>query len=157
RRAFEAGRIDLTRAEAVAGLIGARSERALRSAQSLHAGTLEKEIRAVRGKLVTRLAELGGAIDFPDDATDAQAEAETARELLALEERLGRLARSYRKVVHEGAEVVLVGRVNAGKSSLLNALVGEERALVDASAGTTRDLVEAEADLGGLKVRLVDT
>jgi tRNA modification GTPase len=157
RRAFEAGRIDLTRAEAVAQLIGARSERALRAAQSLHHGELERAIRSARGTLVAMLAEIEGAIDFPDEAADAEPEAQTAGKLEELRERVARLAASYRKVVHEGAEVVLVGRVNAGKSSLLNALLGEERALVDAEAGTTRDLVEAELDVGGVKVRLVDT
>src|SRR6185295_4044237 len=77
RRAFEGGRIDLTRAEAVAQLIGARSERALQAAQSLHGGALETEIRSVRSKLVSMLAELEGAIDFPEDARDAQPEVET--------------------------------------------------------------------------------
>jgi tRNA modification GTPase len=157
RRAFEAGRIDLTRAEAVAQLIGARSDRALRAAQSLHEGALEKAIRGARGRLVPLLAELEGAIDFPDEAGDAQPEEATARSLDELRAELSRLAASYRKVVHEGAEVVLLGRVNAGKSSLLNALAGEERALVSGEPGTTRDLVEAEVDLGGLRVRVVDT
>jgi tRNA modification GTPase len=157
RRAFEGGRIDLTRAEAVAQLIGARSQRALSAAQSLHAGALEAEIRSARGKLVSMLAELEGAIDFPDDAHDAQAEVETGRQLEELRARVDKLAKSYRKVVHDGAEVVLLGRVNAGKSSLLNALCGEERALVDAQAGTTRDLIEAEVDLGGVMARVIDT
>jgi tRNA modification GTPase len=157
RRAFEAGRIDLTRAEAVAQLIGARSDRALKAAQSLHEGGLEKAIRGARGRLVPLLAELEGAIDFPDEAGDAQPEEVTARSLDELRGDLSRLAASYRKLVHEGAEVVLLGRVNAGKSSLLNALAGEERALVAAEPGTTRDLVEAEVDLGGLRVRVIDT
>jgi tRNA modification GTPase len=157
RRAFEAGRIDLTRAEAVAQLIGARSDRALRAAQSLHEGALETAIRAARGQLVAMLAEVEGAIDFPEDAIDAEPEEATAKKLDELRLRAETLAGSYRKVVHEGAEVLLLGRVNAGKSSLLNALVGEERALVDAEAGTTRDLVEADLALGGVQVRLVDT
>jgi tRNA modification GTPase len=157
RRAFESGRIDLTRAEAVAELIGARSDRALRAAQSLHAGALEREVRSVRSQLVGQLAELEGAIDFPDDANDARPESETANTLGELVAKLRALAATYRKLVHEGAEVVLLGRVNAGKSSLLNALAGEERALVDSEAGTTRDLVEVEVDLGGVSARLVDT
>ncbi len=157
RGAFEAGRIDLTRAEAVAALIGARSDRALRAAQSLHEGALEREIRATRGKLVAMLAELEGALDFPEEARDGRPDAEMAHELDALRERVERLAKSYRKIVHDGAEVVLLGRVNAGKSSLLNALAGEERALVAAEAGTTRDLVEVSVDLGGVDARVVDT
>jgi tRNA modification GTPase len=157
RRAFEAGRIDLTRAEAVAQLIGARSDKALAAAQALHQGALEQAIRQARVKLVALLAELEGAIDFPEDARDAEPEAATAQKLDELRATLARLAQSYRKVVHDGAEVVLVGRVNAGKSSLLNALVGEERALVSAEPGTTRDLVSADVNLCGIQVRLVDT
>jgi tRNA modification GTPase len=157
RRAFEAGRIDLTRAEAVAELIGARSERALKAAQAIHSGVLEREIRALRGQLVGALAELEGALDFPDEELEARPEAETGRQLAALGERMRGLAGTYRRFVREGAEVALVGRVNAGKSSLFNALVGEERALVDAEAGTTRDVVDAQIELGGVAVRLVDT
>jgi tRNA modification GTPase len=157
RRAFEAGRIDLTRAEAVAQLIAARSDRALKAAQALAGGALEKEVRALRGEIVHALAELEGALDFPDERLEAPPEAESARGLERLRARFVELASSYRKFVHERAEVVLLGRVNAGKSSLFNALLGEERALVDTGAGTTRDVIEAELDLEGVAVRLVDT
>jgi tRNA modification GTPase len=157
RRAFESGRIDLTRAEAVAALIGARSDRARRAAQAVCSGALEREVRDVRGQIVGALAELEGALDFPDERLDARPEAEIGRQLAGLGERLRALGGSYRKLISDRAEVALVGRVNAGKSSLFNALVGEERALVDAGAGTTRDLVEAEVDLSGGRVRLVDT
>src|SRR5262249_24636960 len=91
----------------------------------------------------------GGAL-LPPGGGDARPEAHTGRELGGVAERLQTLAGSYRKLVHDGAEVALLGRVNAGKSSLFNRLVGEERALVDETAGTTRDLVEAECDLGGV-------
>lgn len=157
RRAFEAGRIDLTRAEAVAELIAARSDRALKAAQALAGGALEKEVRALRNDLVHALAELEGAIDFPDEKVDARPEAESARVLDGLRARFLALAGTYRKFVHERAEVVLLGRVNAGKSSLFNALLGEERALVDAGAGTTRDVLEGELELDGVGVRLIDT
>jgi tRNA modification GTPase len=157
RRAFENGRIDLTRAEAVAELIGARSDRALRAARALASGVLEREIGVARAGLVGALAELEGAIDFPDEQLDAAPEAATARALAEVAGRLRRLAATFRPYVHAVAEVALVGRVNAGKSSLFNALVGEERALVDARAGTTRDVLEAEAELEGLPVRLIDS
>jgi tRNA modification GTPase len=157
RRAFEAGKLDLTRAEAVAELIAARTDRALSAARALLSGELEREVRAIRQELIRALAELEGAIDFPDEQLDAQPEAESARVLAALQARFEKLAGTYRRFVAERAEILLVGRVNAGKSSLLNALAGEERALVDASAGTTRDLVEAECDLGGVLARVVDT
>jgi tRNA modification GTPase len=157
RRAFEAGRIDLTRAEAVAELIAARSDRALRVAQTLAGGALEGEVRELRGRVVNALAELEGALDFPDERLDAAPPSESARGLVELSARTRALAGTYRKFVHERAEVVLLGRVNAGKSSLFNALLGQERALVDAGAGTTRDVLEAELDLDGVSVRLVDT
>ncbi|HZS38972.1 MAG TPA: tRNA uridine-5-carboxymethylaminomethyl(34) synthesis GTPase MnmE [Polyangia bacterium] len=157
RRAFEAGRIDLTRAEAVAELIGARSEKALAAARARQSGALEREIGEARRELVRALAELDGAIDFPDEKLDADPERQTAAVMDRLSARLKALASSYRRFLHEGAEVALVGRVNAGKSSLFNALAGEERALVDAEAGTTRDVLEAQVELGGVLVRLVDT
>ena len=157
RRAFEAGRIDLTRAEAVAELIAARSDRALAAAQALAAGALDREVRALRSQLVRSLAELEGAIDFPDEQLDAEPAHETARAVRSLGEKFRALAATHRPYLHERPEVVLLGRVNAGKSSLLTALAGEERALVDAEAGTTRDLVEADLELDGVAVRLVDT
>ncbi len=157
RRAFEAGRIDLTRAEAVAELIGARSDQALRAARALHSGALKREVGSLRSELVQALAELDGEIDFPDEQVDARPAEESARVLASLAMRMRALGGTYRKFLREGAEIALVGRVNAGKSSLLNALVGEERALVDAQAGTTRDVIEAPLRLGSLWARLVDT
>ena len=128
RRAFEAGRIDLTRAESVAALIGARGERALRAAQAMNAGALADRIVRLRHKLIAVLAELEGAIDFPEDAVDAAPEAASARALGEISREMRAMAASYRPALFRPAEVALVGRVNAGKSSLLNALVGQERA-----------------------------
>jgi tRNA modification GTPase len=157
RRAFEAGRIDLSRAESVAALIGARSERALRAAQAMNAGALAEKIVRLRQRLVTTLAELEGSIDFPDDAGDAAPEAASARALEDISREMRAMAASYRPALFRPAEVALVGRVNAGKSSLLNALVGQERAIVDEAPGTTRDAVVAEVALDGVAVTLVDT
>jgi tRNA modification GTPase len=158
RRAFEAGRIDLSRAESVAALIGARSERALRAAQAMSAGVLAERIVRLRQRLVATLAELEGAIDFPDDAAaDAVPEAASARALEDVSREMSALAQSFRPALFRPAEVALVGRVNAGKSSLLNALAGEERAIVDEDPGTTRDAVVAEVALDGVAVTLVDT
>lgn len=157
RRAFEAGRIDLTRAEAVAELIAARSERALRAARALGSGALERQIGLLRSELVRALAEIEGGIDFPDERLETEPEAEIARRLSSVAAGMAKLAATYRRFTFETAEVAIVGRVNAGKSSLLNALAKEERALVDETAGTTRDLVEVEVELGGARLRLVDT
>jgi tRNA modification GTPase len=157
RRAFLAGRIDLTQAEAVADLIAARSTRALRSAEVLRAGALGERVTSARAAIVRCLGELEGALDFPDEHLEAEAEAETGRTIGQIGESLASLAATHRPLADGRTEVALIGRVNAGKSSLLNALCGEERALVDARAGTTRDAVEAEVDLGGVTVTLVDT
>lgn len=157
RRAFEAGKIDLSRAESVAVLIGARSERALKAAQAMGAGALAQEIVRLRQRLVAALAELEGAIDFPEDAGDAAPEAASAARFDGISREMAKLAASHRPALFRAAEVALVGRVNAGKSSLLNALAGEERALVDEAPGTTRDAISAEVSLAGVAVTLVDT
>lgn len=158
RRAFEAGRIDLSRAEAIAEVIAARSDRALRAARQLLDGKLADAVAAARQALVLALAELEGALDFPDDVgSEAPTEARSAETLAAVRAQIEALAASHRRFAHERAEVILVGRVNAGKSSLFNALAGEERALVDATPGTTRDLLEAELVVRGMTMRLVDT
>lgn len=159
RRAFLAGRMDLTQAEAVAELIAARSERAARLASAHLRGAVGDEVKRVRERVLGALAEVEAAVDFPDEHLDfAPGEALAAVvELAAVEART--LERSHRRgrLATEGVDVALVGRANAGKSSLLNALVGEERALVDASPGTTRDFLEVELELEGLRAVLIDT
>lgn len=159
RRAFLAGRIDLSRAEAVAGVIAARSERSLRVAQAQLQGALAVRVGELRQRLVTALAEVEARVDFPDERLDFLPAGEVAGALAALAGEVEGLAATYDRgrVIVEGLDVVLVGRPNAGKSSLLNALVGAERALVDAAPGTTRDFVEAEIDLDGVRAVLVDT
>jgi tRNA modification GTPase len=157
RRAFLNGRIDLTRAEAVADLVAAQSEAAVRSAAAQLAGELSHRIEAVKASLVPLHADLEASLDFPDEADGADAsvgprlEAALADlEALAAQGRVGALAR-------RGAHVVLYGPVNAGKSTLFNALLGTSRALVDAEPGTTRDVLEATVELHGLGVTFVDT
>ena len=157
RRAFEAGKIDLSRSEAVAELIFARSERALRAAQAVRTGELQSLVDRQRRLLVTRLAELDGSLDFPDEAADAAAPEDSAQLLLQAASELESVSGRFRGLVRDEAEVALVGRTNAGKSSLFNALLGEERALVDAEAGTTRDVVEGLFEFDGRALRLLDT
>ncbi len=157
RRAFLNGRLDLARAEAIADLVAAGSEAAVRAAARQIEGVLSSRVRALREPLAALRAELEGALNFPDEAQDVDFDlakrltpiAVAAKALLA-EAGRGRLIRS-------GARVVLFGPVNAGKSTLFNRLVREPRALVDAEPGTTRDALEVRLELSGLGVTLVDT
>lgn len=157
RRAFLNGRIDLARAEAVADLIAAESEAAVRAAAAQLSGALSQRLQAVRAPLLALHADLEAALDFPEesDGVEAQAAARLAAVLGALralqqEGRQGALSR-------RGAKVVLYGPVNAGKSTLFNRLAGAQRALVDEAPGTTRDALEAALEWDGLRVTLVDT
>jgi len=159
RRAFLAGRLDLAQAEAVAEVIAARSDRALRVAQAQLGGALSAQVRRLRERCLAALAEVEAGVDFPDErlqpAGPAALEAEVRSTAVAVEELAGTFARG--RLLGEGVDCALVGRTNAGKSSLLNALVGEERALVDAAAGTTRDFIEATLEHEGVRLTLVDT
>ncbi len=157
KRAFLGGKIDLTRAEAVADLVGARSARALESAKALHAGALGREIDRQRRRVVATLAELNGSLDFPEDELVPSSEAEIAREIGQIAAELRQLGQNCTENRSDLPEVSLSGPVNAGKSSLFNRLCGEERAIVDSAPGTTRDVLQAEIFLDGIVARLVDT
>ena len=159
RRAVERGKLDLLRAEALLGVIHAGSERALRLAQANLGGQLGAAVLALERRGVEVLAEIEGRIDFPEDDLPPAEEAALDRALAELAERCGALAAGFRhgRAVSEGITVALVGPVNAGKSSLLNALVGRERALVAAAPGTTRDYLEVADVWNGIAVTLIDT
>lgn len=159
RRAFENGRLDLTRAEALAAVIEASSERAWRIAQAQLEGDLGARIRGLRDRVVGLLAELEVSIDFPEEDAAPEASKELSARAEAVRHELARLEGSFRagKAIREGIEVALVGPVNGGKSSLLNALVGKERAIVAKEPGTTRDVVEVRTEWGGVPIVLLDT
>ncbi len=157
RRAFLHGRIDLTRAEAVADLVAADSEAAVRAAAASLVGALAARVRALEEPLRSLHADLEGVLNFPEEAEGAdEGAAQRVSELRgAAEALLAEVGRG--RLVRRGARVALYGPVNAGKSTLFNRLLGEERALVDEEPGTTRDVLEARVEWEGLGVTLLDT
>ena len=157
RRAFLHGRIDLTRAEAVADLVAADSEAAVRAAAASLVGALSARVRALEEPLRSLHADLEGVLNFPEEAEGAdEGAARRVSELrVAAEALLAEVGRG--RLVRRGARVALYGPVNAGKSTLFNRLLGEERALVDEEPGTTRDVLEARVEWDGLGVMLLDT
>ncbi|RUM89454.1 MAG: tRNA uridine-5-carboxymethylaminomethyl(34) synthesis GTPase MnmE [Thermodesulfatator sp.] len=160
RRAFLNGRIDLAQAEAVEEIIHARSEQALRLALKHLSGGLSARIKALRERLLDLLAVTEVAVDFPEEDVEILSPEKMRRtiseEILPEIRRLLASAEEGR-VFREGIAVVLAGRPNVGKSSLLNALLREERAIVTPIPGTTRDVIEETAQIAGLPVRLIDT
>lgn len=160
KRAFLAGRIDLTRAEAVIDLLRARTDTGRQLAVGQLQGRLYNRIEAVRQALVEILAVLEVAIDFPDDAGElidsGSLTARLAEQVEAPLEELIALAERGR-IIREGISIVIAGLPNVGKSSLLNALLQEERALVTPIPGTTRDTIEEVISINGVPARIVDT
>jgi tRNA modification GTPase len=159
QRAFLAGRIDLTQAEAVGDLIGSSTLEQARVAARQLGGGLARVVAPVKAELVTLIATLEAGIDFAEDDIDVLPGSAIEERIAAVRAPLETLERSfaYGRVVREGFRLAIVGRPNAGKSSLFNQLVERERAIVTATPGTTRDLVTETVAIQGIPVELIDT
>ena len=157
-RAFLNGRVDLAQAEAVMRMIRAGSDRAMTSAIRQMEGGVSAFVRAAREEIIALLSEIAAAIDFPDEIEETETAAQVHARCAAIRKRLaGACDPRAGRIEDEGLHVVLCGRPNAGKSSLLNALIGGERAIVTDIPGTTRDTLTETIQIDGLGVCLTDT
>ena len=159
KRAFLNGRIDLAQAEAVIDIIRAKTDSALKVSVEQLKGCLSKEINKIRSTLISLLAVLEANIDFPEEEISPANLEQTKIKLTQVDGALKGILESSRqgRVLREGIHVVICGRPNVGKSSLLNALLKQERSIVTPVAGTTRDTIEEVIDIKGIPVRIVDT
>lgn len=158
-KAFMNGKLDLAQAEAVQELIGAKSELALEAAEKQLDGSLSEKVRILQEKLTLVAAILEAWVDFPDEGLEFATMDETIEGLNDMSCEMERLIATFHegKILHDGLSLCLIGSPNVGKSSLMNALLDKERAIVSEIAGTTRDIVEDNLRLNGLNFRILDT
>jgi tRNA modification GTPase len=159
RRAFLNGRIDLAQAEAVADLIHSRTELALRAANEQLAGKLSQRINELRDEMVKTLAHVEAHIDFPDEDIAPDTKDQLLGRLQRGVDFMSELLRTADEgqILRRGVRAAIIGRPNAGKSSLLNQLLGHDRAIVSPIPGTTRDTIEETANIRGLPIVFIDT
>jgi tRNA modification GTPase len=159
QRAFLNDRLSLTQAEGLLELLYAPTERALASARAMKEGRLGEALEAARAELVDLLSHLEASLDFAEEGIEPRVGSEFGGRIAAVQTQLAELLRSapLGRVLQEGALTAIVGAPNVGKSSLLNALLREDRAIVAPTPGTTRDLIEATCSVRGLPLRLIDT
>jgi tRNA modification GTPase len=159
KRAFINGRIDLTQAEAVIDLIKARTQTSLDIANQQLRGWLHRETAEIKSRLIDHLALIEAHIDFPEEEIEPISLVETGQDLKRMIQKIGEWIVSYEegKIFREGITCAIIGKTNVGKSSLLNVLLKEDRAIVTPIPGTTRDVIEEVLNISGIPIRLMDT
>jgi len=159
QRAFLNDKLSLTQAEGLLDLLYAPTERALASARAMKEGKLGHALEAVRAELIDLLSHLEASLDFAEEGIEPRVGPEFCARVEKMREKIDQLIRTapLGRILQEGALAVIIGEPNVGKSSLLNALLREDRAIVASTPGTTRDLIEAPCNVRGLPLRLIDT
>ena len=159
KRAFLNGRIDLSQAESVIELINAKSDREAQESLNQLQGELSKKINIIKNKMLDIMADIEASIDYPEYDIEELTEEKTIRVLSEIKEELIKLEESFHtgKLIREGIKTAIIGQPNAGKSSLLNAILKEERAIVSEYAGTTRDTIEEFITIKDIPLKIIDT
>lgn len=159
KRAFLNGRIDLSQAEAVIDMINAKTELSMKAALMQSEGTISREIKIIRGKLLTVIAHIEATVDYPEEDMEEVTADEVSEDIAAIIGEIDLLLSTADegKILREGLSTVIVGKPNVGKSSLLNALIKEKKAIVTDVPGTTRDAIEEYISIDGIPVKIVDT
>ena len=159
KRAFLNGRIDLLQAESVIDVINAKSEREAKSGMKQLEGFLSKEIKEIKEKIMNVMVNVDVAIDYPEYDVDDVTNSEISTMLNEVKQKLTKLEKSFDsgKIIKEGIKTAIIGKPNAGKSSLLNAILKEDRAIVTEIEGTTRDTIEEFVNINGVPLKLIDT
>jgi tRNA modification GTPase len=159
KRAFLNGRIDLSQAEAVIDIINSRADESLKASMDQLEGQLSKRIRSVRQKIISVLAHIEALVDYPEYDIEEISRENVYNKSIEIRKDIIRISESFNKgrIIKEGLNIVIVGRPNVGKSSLLNIISGRDRAIVTDIPGTTRDAIEEFVDFSGIPANLIDT
>ena len=159
QRAFLNGKMDLAQAEAVSDVIGAQTESSLRYARAQLEGSLSATVNGLKDRILDVLAEMEANLDFPEEDIDPVRKELIRNEVESVERELEKLVESYDRgrMFRDGVAAVILGKPNVGKSSILNRLVGRERAIVSPAPGTTRDFIEERVNVGGIPLTVADT
>ena len=159
KRAFLNGRIDLAQAESVIDLINSKSDNEAKASINQLEGKLSEKIQSIRKKILDVMADIEANIDYPEYDIEEITNSKIKIVLEEIKEDLIRLSETFEngKILKEGVKTIILGKPNAGKSSLLNAILNEERAIVSEYAGTTRDTIEEYVNIDGISLKLIDT